>query len=178
MKYFISTRCLGALLIIPLSLAASTLCAQERVVTRLFQSAETLQVKPSAWNLAQGVVKNSVERPDAGVAGEALTGSIEIDVDYNGKGFAHYTAEAGAGTVPGTLKSINLWAKSEGLPRGWNLSFKDADGKTEVDKKKLECSIKGSAGKWVHVQFPIPAGWKQPASFSGTEARDGRQWGQ
>lgn len=167
MKYFISTRCLGALLIFPLTFAASALSAQDRVVTRLFPSVETLQVKPSAWNLAQGVVKNSTEVPEAAVTGESLTGSIEIDVDFNGKGFAHYTAETGAGTVPGPLKSIDLWAKSDGLSRGWNLSFKDADGKSEVDKKKLECSIKGSAGKWVHVQFPIPAGWKQPVSFSG-----------
>ena len=106
MKYFTAPLLARLCLAAYLSASASSLYAQERVVTRVFSSIEALQMIPSSWNLAKGVAQNSTDVPDPNIAGEALPGSIGIDVDFDGKGVAPCTMDTGAGAVPGTLKSI------------------------------------------------------------------------
>ncbi len=134
-------------------------------VRRLCADFSTFPFEKSPWNIASGSFKMVAETPEG--AGSEAKESMSFTADFAGKGFAHFTACPINGKIPGDAKCVRFWAKCDADGAAWVVKFKNAQGKDEVEKKKLEYGIKSTKGKWVKQEFQIPADWERPVSLSG-----------
>jgi hypothetical protein len=105
----------------------------------------------------------------------AAKSTLEITVHYTGAGFQHFAADPAAGAIPGRCRKLSATVKAMQGGYTWLVTLKDANGKTEVNGKKLEFVLKTEPGKWAKTEFAVPADWAQPLTVV---AIAGHNWDQ
>ena len=134
------------------------------IVTRNLADPAANSWGPATWNTAMGSAGRSSDVPSENASG---TESVLMKVSFSGKGFEYFTITPGTGALPGHVKSVSVWAKVSNDRYSWALKFKDAQGRDQVNGKKLELGFKPAVGDWKRFDFTIPSNWKQPLEFTG-----------
>ena len=125
-----------------------------------------------AWNSARIALNEVTSQLPAGVApGEA---ALHITATFSGKGFQFFGVNPALTSMPGRLQKVSLQAKGGKKGCSLALTFKDAQGRTEVDGRKLEYGLKVVPGQWTALTFTVPDDWEQPVQLTGLS---GHNWG-
>jgi hypothetical protein len=149
--------------------ASASLASGEGLVARNLADAASAW-KPSPWNIASGKIGWSEDVPKE--AGGATRQSLQLAVNYSGKGFEFFSIEPATGQIPGHCRRASVWVKAGAADYSWALKFKDADGNEQLDGKKLEWDLKAEAGRWTKLEFGVPSNWKQPIRLASLSAHN------
>ena len=121
-----------------------------------------------SWNVSAYSTANAeIISSKFDIDSEKIKGT-SFQVDFTGKGFQACKVSPKSLKVTGILKKVSVNMRSDMPKYGCFLNFKDGEGRTAVDKKKLQYSLPyKDIGNWKKMEFIIPADWVQPVQFSG-----------
>ncbi len=119
------------------------------------------------WGDTMGLFGVTISPSDFKIDSKDYQGiSTKIDIPGNGFGIGTF-APQGINT-PGDLKSVKFYSRINMPNYGCFLTFKDGNGETVVNGKKMESVIKyDQIGQWQKTEFIIPEDWVKPVTFNG-----------
>lgn len=146
--------------------------ADAQTVTRRIDQPPLAAWQSSPWNSAQLALAES--RDDLPAGATADDAALHIAATFSGKGFQFFGVNPALTSMPGRLRKVSLHVRGGSAGCALALAFKDAQGRAEVNGKKLDYAIKSNPGAWTAVSFTIPDTWEQPVQFTGLS---GHNWG-
>jgi hypothetical protein len=146
--------------------------ADGKMVVRRIDQPPLAAWQSGAWNSARITLDETTQAlPGSAATDEA---ALHIAATFSGKGFQFFGVNPSLTSMPGRLQKISLQVKGGQKGCSLALAFKDAQGRTEVNGRKLEYGLKSLPGQWTPVSFTIPPEWEQPVQFTGLS---GHNWG-
>ncbi len=150
-----------------LLLAICLASAGETVVTRIIDTGADVPWIQGEYVSAGGRVQLVEDAPP----GADAKRSIEMLVEFPGKGFMFYNAEpAKPLLVPGRLQKLTLWHKGP----GGIINFRDGWNRGEYKGRKFEWGLPDASAGWKQSTFAIPVDWVQPIRLAGVSTHN---WG-
>lgn len=146
--------------------------ATAQTVTRRIDQPPLAAWQSSPWNSARLSLAESRDQLPVGAAGDEA--ALHLSASFSGKGFQFFGVNPANTNMPGRLRKVSLQVKGGRSGYTLALAFKDAQGRTEVNGKKLEYALKSNPGAWTPASFTIPDNWEQPVHLVGLS---GHNWG-